>query len=459
MLRTCPKTTKKVPHRRTVPGPAGVLGSAPRLFVLPAILLATCTVLLADESGDHLAQVAQTKGLIAFWDFAFTENGTWSSYHDPAVIDRGYPVVLRRIGDPNVYTPETWPYKDELSKLQFDSTGPFGKAVRFNEGYIFAEVPRIAFDQTPLDLGGRRPFTLIAWVKFVGRRHLVAGIWDEGGWNKYGGRRQAALFGGLFGSKSVIAHVSATGAASYPQSTLAGAQYARCRAIDGQDFDDNQWVAMAMTFDPDRQEVIAYTNGKATPTEITDPVAADVFRPKSPIASNPYHFPWPIYSPRAFAIKFNGYNVESSGVYEHWLEVDTIGSTITYRRDSLPPGRLKEEYRVTVDVERQGQRLLDQPLVFAANDKASVKLPKGVQIGAGDRIVVSLEERKGPRWREVGSKINHRIQQGAPFMFGRALGLGKEPLEHGTQLFIDGVAVFDRVLTPEELQALAFTSN
>ena len=56
----------------------------------------------------------------------------------------------------------------------------------------------------------------MAWVKFVGKRHLVAGIWDEGGWDKDGGRRPIALFGGLFGSKGVIGHISATGAASYP---------------------------------------------------------------------------------------------------------------------------------------------------------------------------------------------------------------------------------------------------
>ena len=117
---------------------------------------------------------------------------------------------------------------------------------------------------------GRRPFTLIAWTKFVGKRHLVAGIWDEGGWDKYGGRRQIALFGGLFGSKSVIGHISATGASSYPQSTISGSQYARCRAIDGQGFANDQWVALAMTFEPDRDEVVVYTNGTATPTNTTD---------------------------------------------------------------------------------------------------------------------------------------------------------------------------------------------
>lgn len=428
-----------------------------RLPIVLTIMLTACQTLSAAEPEERIAQVAQTKGLIAFWDFSLTEDGTWSSYHDAEAADRSYPVFLRRIRDYEAYTPKKWPYEDEQSKLMFDSSGPFGHAVRFNQGYVFAEVPRKEFDQTPLDICGRRPFTLIAWVKFIGRRHLVAGIWDEGGWNKYGGRRQVALFGGLFGSKSVIAHISATGAASYPQSTVSGSQYARCRAIDGRDFDDNQWVAMAMTFDPDREQVIAYTNGLATPTEITDPVAADVFRPKKPIASNPYRFPWAIYSPRAFAVKFNGYDAETSGIYEHWLEIDMIKGTITYRHEFVYPGRVTEKYRVKFHAERAGDPLLDKPLVFTARDKASVRLPSGVTLSAGDRVIISLERQELGHWRPVGSAINYGIREGAPFTFGRALGLGNEPIDHGTQLYIDGVAVFNRVLSGEELTALSFS--
>jgi len=52
------------------------------------------------------------------------------------------------------------------------------------------------------------------------------------------------------------------------------------------------------------------------------------------------------------------------------------------------------------------------------------------------------------------------IQEGVPFRFGRALGLGSEEIEHGSQLFIDGVAVFNRVLAENELQRMSFwTSN
>lgn len=407
----------------------------------------------------RVAQVAGTKGLIAFWEFSRTEGGRWTSHYDQEVVDRGYPVVLRRIGDPKPYTPGNWPYEDEPSKLVYDASGPFGRAVRFNKGYVFAEVPRAAFDRSPLDLHGRRPFTLIAWVKFIGQRHLVAGIWDEGGWDKYGGRRQIALFGGLFGSQGVIAHISSTGAASYPQSNAPGSQYARCRAIDGRRFENGQWVAMAMTFEPGRDEVVAWLDGVATPTRITDPVAQSVFHHPRPVASNPFSFPWPVYSPRSFILKFNGYDAKSSGVSEHWLHVDTEKPTVTYGRLAGQAHKVAPEFRVRFDLKRGGKSILAEPMTIRADDKAGVALPATISIAPGDEIATSLESRCEGKWQRVGSEIRYLIRDGAPFTFGRALGLGTEPVDHGTQLFIDGVAVFNRVLSEKELRKLSFASR
>jgi hypothetical protein len=422
-------------------------------FIWVAISAAALPGSEPEQRANH---VAKTKGLVAFWDFSVTEDGQWTSYHDDDVVKHGYPVVLRRIGDPQSYKPEEWPHTDEESKLVFDSSGPFGHAVRFNKGYIFAEVPRSEFDQSPLDIHGRQPFTLIAWAKFIGKRHLVAGIWDEGGWDKYGGRRQIALFGGLFGSKSVIGHISATGAASYPQSTISGSQYARCRAIDGRGFENDQWVAMAMTFDPKTEMVTVYCDGVATPTQITDPVAKDVFKPAEPIASNPYHFPWPIFSPSSFVLKFNGYDVQSSGIHEHWLRVDTEKAAVVYDRSGPKAKDDKTDYFVMIDVRRGESSILTVPGAFQATSTTNVGLPLKDQMQPGDEIITSLQFRKDGGWQRVGREIRYRLREGAPFTFGRALGLGSEPIDHGTQLFIDGVAVFNRVLKPEELKALAF---
>lgn len=427
-----------------------------RIAVL-ATLTASSLAWGADEvHQQRIAQVAETPGLVAFWDFDRMEDGTWTSYYDDEVADRGYPVFLRRIGDPSRYTPADWPYEDDDSRLRFDSSGPFGRAVRFNQGFIFAEIPRGTFDGSPLDVHGRQPFTLIAWTRFVGRRHMVAGIWDEGGWDKYGGRRQIALFGGLFGSRGVIGHVSSTGAASYPQSTAPGAQYARCRAIDGASFDNHQWVSMAISFDPATREVVVYLNGVATPTRITDPVAQDVFRYDEPVASNPFSFPWPIYSPRTFQLKYNGYDVATTGVYEHWLAVDLDAATVTYDRSTAGDAHPDRDYRVEVAFERQGAGLLATPLSFAAEPGKVVALAEELEAAAGDELVTSLHLREESAWRRVGEEIRYTLREGAPFTFGRALGLGDEPLDYGTQLDLDGVALFNRGLREEELRGLSF---
>jgi hypothetical protein len=390
------------------------------------VFLVASDVGLGASPEQRVQQVAGTKGLIAFWEFSLMQNVVWASRHDESVTIQSYPVVLRRIGDEKSYTPDNWPYTDEQSKLVFDTSGPFGNAVRFNKGYIFAEVPRSEFDRSPLDIHGHQPFTLIAWIKFIGKRHLVAGIWDEGGWDKYGGRRQIALFGGLFGSKGVIGHVSATGASSYPQSTISGSQYARCRAIDGRGFDNGQWVSMAMTFDPETKNVTVFCDGVATPTHITDPVAKDVFRHKEPVASNPYHFPWPIFSPRSFVLKFNGYDVKSSGVYEHWLHVDTETGTVTYDRSAASHADLQHDYRVAFGVAAKAETA---PIIFKAVSKKIVRLPDQIKMKPGAEIVTSLEVNEDGAWKRVGKEIKYRIRQGWHATFHRWCGCFQSGLE------------------------------
>lgn len=70
-------------------------------------------------------------------------------------------------------------------------------------------------------------------------------------------------------------------------------------------------------------------------------------------------------------------------------------------------------------------------------------------ITVGAEIITSLEFRKDGGRQRVGTEIRYRLREGAPFTFGRALGLGAERIDHGTQLYIDGVAVFTRVLNPD----------
>ncbi|NND32933.1 MAG: hypothetical protein HKN76_10100 [Saprospiraceae bacterium] len=405
------------------------------------------------SSSANKQKLLQTDGLVAFWDFSRAVDEGWFSQGSAG----SCPLYLKRIGDTTTYSAFSWPYHDLESEIKFDESGPLGKAIRFNRGYIYGEVPRKYFDRMPLDIHGHQPFTMIAWVKFFGHRHLVAGIWDEGGWSKYAGRRQYALFAGLFNQDGVIGHISTTGAASYPQSEIAGSQYARIRAIDPMPFLDNEWIAMAMSYDPNEQLVRAYLNGKATEYRLTDPVAQDVFNYQEIQKANPLDFPGPIYSPRAMILKFNGYNIEDDFVCEHQLYVDLDKQLLNYRRHDV--GNIQDSFRIIFDVHRMGVTILPAPLTFIAVPGHSVSFGTVATVQASDILIVSLHKLQSGQWTQVGSTINRTVQEGAPFTMGRALGLASEEIEHGSQLYIDGVAIFDRVLSEEELMTLSFVQE
>jgi len=405
---------------------------------------------------DHIATVARTKGLIAFWDFIAMKNGTWTSHHDPQVIDHGYPVVLRRIGDAKAYQPEGWPYDDAESRLEIRDGGPFGKAVRFNQGHIFAEVPRAAFDGTPLDLNGRHSFTLLAWTRFVGKRHLVAGVWDEGGWDRYGGRRQYALFGGLFGSQGVIAHLSATGAASFPQSAVNGAQYARIKAIDARAFPNDRWVCMGMTYDADHNEVRAWLDGVCTPRSFADPVMQDVTGAKGAEPVNPAPFAWPVFGPRKFLMKFNGYRRgDGDGIGEHAVHIDLDQGQLRYGRIATPTAG-KKTVQIRIEIRRDGHALSDRPITWDVDGDATTEVKGLAGARIGDVVCASLWQTTTAGMQMVGTEVTRTLSEGAPFTFGRALGLGAEERAHGSQLHLSGVAVFNRVLSAAEMQSLSF---
>ena len=421
------------------------------------ILCCRSPSVISNKSLSRIQKVSRTSGLIAFWDFSYEKNKIWTSYRDSNASEKSYPIFLRRIGDSLNYSESTWPYTDSNS-ISYDYSGPFGQAIRFDRGFVYGSIPRILFDGTNLDLRGNNSFTLIAWVKFVGERHMVAGIWDEGGWNKYSGRRQVALFSGLFRQKGVIAHVSATGTASYPQSSIPGSQYARRRAIDGQPFRTNQWVAMAMTYDPVQSEVKAWLNGRSTFQELPDPVEQNVFGGFKEIHANPYYFESPIYSPKRFILKYNGYNLKED-VREHRIEVDLEKKQLTYYKEGKGLVDPEKHYQIKFDLKRSNKSLLTQTILFDAISGRSIALPKETEIQIGDVVVTSLELWEGKSWKQVGTILEHTIAEGAPFTFGRALGLASDELEHGSELFLDGVAVFNRVLSSKELLGISFVKE
>lgn len=423
------------------------------LILILSILVIGC----AEQKLDNVDKVKSTEGLVAFWDFNHADEKAWKSYYDENVIDQSFPLYLRQIGDIGRYAEGNWPYSDDKSKLLIDHSGPFQKAVRFNQGYIYGEVPRVEFDDSLLDLKGRQPFTLIAWVKFDGNRHMVAGIWDEGGWDRYAGRRQAALFAGLFNQKGVIAHVSSTGAASYPQSAVDGSQYARIRAIDGKAFENGVWVAIAMSFDPDNNLVKAYLNGVLTEYTVPDPVTEDVMQNEIIPLANPLTFKQALYSPKIFQIKYNGYDFHNTMIKEHILWVNLEDNLVEYSRIGKDDGH---KYRLKFDVIGPKESKLIMPINMELFNGDKIDIPFNEKIEFGDKIITKLELFKNEQWRQVGTQIEKIYLPGAPFTFGRALGLDEDGVDHGSeQIYIDGVAVFNRVLPEKELQGLSFIEN
>ncbi len=83
-----------------LPGPTGGSG-----FFAPAVAEELGRRKLAADPEAAKAQVCSIPGLVAFWEFGHTADGTWTSHFDPRVVDRGFPLYLRRIDDPRSYRP------------------------------------------------------------------------------------------------------------------------------------------------------------------------------------------------------------------------------------------------------------------------------------------------------------------------------------------------------------------
>lgn len=407
-------------------------------------------------NNERIDLVSSSKGLAAFWHFPTDK--AWESAYDAAVMDRALPLHLKQIGDERDYAEAEWPYTDADSALCFDESGPFGRALRCNLGHIYAACPRATLNATAIDISGEQAFSFVAWIKFVGQRHLIAGIWDEGAWNKYGGERQYALFGGLFQQKGIISHVSATGAASFPQSDAPGAQYARLRGIDGQAFENDQWICAAMTYEPATQLLRTYLNGVLTEYAITDPVVQDVFAHAEVESSNPYHFNMPMYHPRRFCLKLHGYHTgdarDARPIGEHRLYFDLDNKTMRYEPFALPAASASDEIRLQISVNREKTVLAEWNEVL--NPLRVYEMPCADVIQSGDILSIQAQRQDGDTWTNIGNRIEKTINDGAPFTIGRALGLGSDEKNHGSQIYIDGVAIFNRCLDQSELENIIF---
>ena len=407
-------------------------------------------------------KVLQTPSLVAFWDFQETNaNGNFvaRSNLNGAVETGLYPVWLRRgyshDGGGVGYTPATWPAAQH-SVITQNAGGPFGQGLNVDQTRLYASVNRANFADTPLDISGRSAFTLAAWVKFPkhSNRHHIAGIWDEGSWDKYSGQRQYALFRtGRYGHR-LFGHISATGAASYPQSNRSGSQYARIRALNGATLDEGSWRMLAMTYDGDEAQssqdgvatVNSYEEGEEWVEESVYP------RPDHYTAlTNPKAFDLGVYHPRRFVVKFQGYKVAETGVYEHFARVDLRAAqrTIAYGvKAASPKADAGGVYELRYRFERNGQAVAHGTGSFAVRNSAGQRvLPQALEVEDGDTVVLELLREVPEGVWSVGGAVTREIGSGAPFTFGRILG-------DGTTMTLGGVAMYNRALSAAELANL-----
>ena len=414
---------------------------------------------------EKIQRIKNAPGLIAFWDFRniqlFNGREALASYYDSTALTTSIPLFLRRLTDNRYYSLRDWPYLD--SPIQYDTTGPLGSGLFLDRGYVFAEAPRIYFDQTPLNINGHTSFSMIVWIKFNGQRHCIAGIWNEGTWEKYSGTRQYAMFGGLFEApQSVLFHISATGSASYPQSQIEGSQYARDRSIEPRNVPDHEWHALGVTYNHHTGQLTSYLDGFVTQSYFTDAVANSVYAFKATQQSNPAQFQLPIFHPRAFILKFAEYNPTTEK--EHWLHIDLINERATYGK-VLSGNDIKSNYKVTIDVLRGAKSIFENgPIeMYVSDGDETITLPL-IEYQNGDILVAQVfqKDKQGNFTRPLagdGVATQKVISEGAPFTVGRAQGSELSKLSSGTSAWYDGIAIFNRELSSHEMKQLSFIAH
>ena len=170
--------------------------------------------------------------------------------------------------------------------------------------------------------------------------------------------------------------------------------------------------------------------------------------PSTPPA-NPFEHKYPLYSPSAFQIKYNGYDFHKEDIKEHRIWVDLDHAEITYATEGY---NQEKRFRINFDILREGKSILTSPVQENVTSGSKITIPITTPSEPGDIIITSLEVAENNTWEKVGTSIERHIMVGAPFTLGRALGLDEDSIDHGSvELYLDGVAVFNRALSEQEL--------
>jgi hypothetical protein len=250
----------------------------------PALIFCAfiAATLAASPAADRVATVTGTPGCVAFWDFVQREPAGARRFtaHVPTGATNTFAL------DAGNYIHDYWGEGRTASYADFPllGRGPFGEAIRIRQETDttfrpFLFVPRARLHDSPIDLKGpKQSVTVVVWAIRESGNHALAGIWHEGtdlqqsetaGIKKVErGQRQYALFAGLNKTGSACGHISENGASSFLNKyalhkSNSAAVSPAVLADSPAEVLDGAWQCFAMTYNHATHELTGWLNGVA----------------------------------------------------------------------------------------------------------------------------------------------------------------------------------------------------
>lgn len=358
-------------------------------------LLLLCCLPLAAQSPQQIVQ--RTPGFAALWDFdKRTPDGRFAAY-------AAYDYSLDAVN----YVREYWNEGRPATYADFPVVreGPFGHAVVFRHEAdpTFRPtllVPRSRLHDTPIDAKGRnRSVSMVVWLRRDSGAHAIAGIWHEG--TDLGGVARVEAGRRQYALFAGLAANAGASAAHVSENGGAsfGDKYARNLSVTPDEIPIGKWSMVAFAFDNAKNTVTSYLNGKALSHWVDNP------------GKHPF-FQWPARA---------------------WGK--------TY----LPPENKPRQRQV---LERGPGRRVE----VLTYDFTKVRVTN--ENGKVTRELLSL--RVNPYWFGADLYQPPSAAEGGPFTIGRVIHTSRSVGFTGA---IGGVAVFNRALTPKQMQRLALVEG
>ena len=414
------------------------LGTACIILALPSTFAAEP----ARAPADRVAAVTGTPGCVAFWDFVQREPAGARRFtaHVPVGAKNDFALEAGN------YVHDYWGEGREATYADFPllGRGPFGEAIRIRQEtddtfrpLLF--VPRARLHDSPLDLKGpNQSVTVIVWAIRESGNHALAGIWHEGTDLKQNetagikkverGQRQYALFAGLNKAGSACGHVSENGASSFLNKyALHKSNSADVSPAVPADSPaavlDASWQCFAMTYHHATHELTGWLNGKSGDRWLENPKTVPLIKStynawlQGRLHREPGLQPGedPAFPPDQF------YNPPE----------DQLVSTKVLRESADERVELREFRYTRIQVTLH--RGADGTFTETARDLAALRL--NPWWFSHDRLYTPANDGTG-----------------GPFTIGRVIHSGRSV---GFTGWIGGVAVFNRALSPTELNQLS----